>query len=184
MYRLADSYRSSAMSLGERLNEPPPLPPSEQGRINALRTEQLQRALDLFAQMCEQFTVESSQPASLAASAALEQDMLRRAHLYRSDCAFHLGYLEQAIELYDRSARLYSTHAASMYALVQIVNCYNQLKDTERAAAAHRRALVRLKQLPDSAFDAPESLMDRAAWERWLESSPVGTSLSSAAKTE
>jgi tetratricopeptide (TPR) repeat protein len=109
--------------------------------------------------------------------------MLRRAHLYRADCAFHLGFLEQAIELYDRAARLYSAHAASMYALVQIVNCYNQLNDEERAGAAHRRALVRLKQLPDSAFDSPESLMNRAAWERWLDNSPVGTTLSSAAKT-
>ena len=64
-----------------------------------------------------------------------------------------------------------------MYALVQIVNCYNHLKDADRAATAHRRALVRLRQLPDAAFDSTESLMNRAAWERWLDSSPVGASL-------
>jgi len=183
VYRLADSYRASALQIADRLKEPPPLPPSEQGRLNALRAEQLQRALDLFGDLCDRYSPESLS-AGVAApgggEGSLQQDLLRRAHLYRADCAFHLGYWDLAVEGYDRSARLYSTHASSMYALVQIVNCYNLLNDPERAGAAHRRALVRLKQLPDGSFDSPESLMDRAAWERWLESSPVGGSLAAA----
>jgi hypothetical protein len=61
-----------------------------------------------------------------------------------------------------------------MYALVQIVNCYAALGDEQRAAAAHHRALQRLKQLPDQAFATPEALLDRAAWERWLTNNPVG----------
>jgi tetratricopeptide (TPR) repeat protein len=55
LYRLADSYRGSAMDLEERLKQPPPLPPSEQGRVNAQRMEQLQRALDLFAEVCDTY---------------------------------------------------------------------------------------------------------------------------------
>lgn len=177
LYRLADSYRGSAMNLEERLKQPPPLPPSEQGRINAQRIEQLQRALDLFAEVCDTFGT------STAAIDAAQVEVLRRAHLYRADCAFHLGFYELAIEHYDRAARQYSTHASSMYALVQIVNCYTLLNDSERAAAAHRRALVRLKQLPETAFDSSEALMDRAAWERWLDHSPVGNTLASGAHT-
>lgn len=165
------------MKLEERLRQPPPLPPSEQGRINAQRTEQWQRALDLFAEVCDTFG------ASTAALDTAHVEVLRRAHLYRADCAFHLGFYELAIEHYDRAARQYSTHASSMYALVQIVNCYTLLNDSERAAAAHRRALVRLKQLPETAFDSSEALMDRAAWEQWLDHSPVGNTLASGAST-
>jgi tetratricopeptide (TPR) repeat protein len=177
LYRLADSYRGSAMDLEERLKQPPPLPPSEQGRVNAQRMEQLQRALDLFAEVCDTYG------ASLVAADAAQVDVLRRAHLYRADCAFNLGLYDAAIEHYDRAARQYSTHASSMYALVQIVNCYTLMDDAERAAAAHRRALVRLKQLPESAFDSSEALMDRTAWEQWLDHSPVGDTLASGAST-
>ena len=55
-----------------------------------------------------------------------------------------------------------------MTALIQIVNCYSNLGDTDRARAAHRRALLRLEELPDEAFEAPDALLDRPAWERWL----------------
>jgi tetratricopeptide (TPR) repeat protein len=139
--------------------------------------EQLQRALDLFAEVCD------TQGTSLAAADAAQVDLLRRAHLYRADCAFHLGLYDVAIEHYDRASRQYSTHASSMYALVQIVNCYTLMDDAERAAAAHRRALVRLRQLPESAFDSSEALMDRTAWEQWLDHSPVGGTLASGAST-
>src|SRR6185436_1523717 len=126
----------------------------------------------LFAQVSESFAVADDHAGERN---DLETDMVRRAHLYRADCAFQLGEFEAAIELYDRAARLYSSHSSSMYALVQIVNCYNALKDVDRATAAHHRALVRLKQLPDTAFDSPDSLMNRAAWEQWLENSPVSS---------
>ena len=63
-----------------------------------------------------------------------------------------------------------------MTALIQIVNCYVNLGDYKRAETAHRRALVRLKKLPDEAFDAEDALLDRDAWERWLQNMPVDTS--------
>ena len=60
-----------------------------------------------------------------------------------------------------------------MTALIQIVNCYVSLGDTNRARTAHRRALVRLNKLPDEAFEEPDALLDRAAWEQWLKNMPV-----------
>ena len=68
-----------------------------------------------------------------------------------------------------------------MTALMQIVACYRRLGDTARAGTAHDRALSRLKQLPDEAFSAPGTLMDRGAWQRWLENTPVGPPRSASA---
>lgn len=175
LYLLADSYRGGALALADRARNEPALSLAEIGRLNVLRTEHLQRAEDLFASICDEF---ASAPATTDEHA---DDLLRRSQLYRADCAFYLEHFEQAIDLYDHAAREYSSHSSSMYALIQIVNCYSAMGDAERSAAAHHRALVRLKQLPDNAFAAPDSLMDRAAWERWLQNTPVGPPVSATA---
>jgi hypothetical protein len=77
--------------------------------------------------------------------------------------------------MYDRAARRYSDHVCAVHALVQIINCYDALGDAERAQVAHRNALKRLAQLPEGAFDDPQALMTREAWDRWLRNRPVGT---------
>jgi tetratricopeptide (TPR) repeat protein len=100
--------------------------------------------------------------------------------MYRGDCAFELARYRLAAELYDQAARRYADHHASMHALVQIVNCFDRLGETTDADIAHRNALTRLRQLPDDAFDDPGALMDRAAWERWLQNRPVGIARSGA----
>jgi len=38
---------------------------------------------------------------------------------------------------------------------------------------AHHNAMIRLRQLPEGAFDDPQAIMDRAAWERWLKNRPM-----------
>lgn len=174
-FMLAESYRASAQALSQHVQQEVGLSASEAGRLTALHTEHLQMALDLFAQ------VESAAAGPDAKEGSATGDMIRRAALYQADCAFDLGRYEQAIQLYDYAARQYSAHACSMYALIQIVNSYSAVGDAERAAAAHQRALARLRQLPESAFAAPDSLMDRAAWERWLEQTPVLPSRTAAA---
>jgi tetratricopeptide (TPR) repeat protein len=101
----------------------------------------------------------------------------RLARLYFSDCAFELGAYHQAITEYESVARRYPKHHSSVYALVQIVNAYTNLESVSEAQAAHRRAMIRLGQIPESAFAEPDALMDRRAWERWIESSPVTTTV-------
>jgi tetratricopeptide (TPR) repeat protein len=175
-YLMADSYRASAIQMGERATADANMPPSEVGRLNAIRDDQLRMALDLFGQVSESIVADANGKAAM-----YQQHIIRRAALYRADCAFQLREFAQAIDLYDHAARQYSDHQSSMYALIQIVNAYNALGDSERAAAAHHRALVRLKQLPEEAFHPTEALMDRAAWEQWLESNPVSPARTAAA---
>jgi tetratricopeptide (TPR) repeat protein len=165
----ADSYRSVAMAVANRLKDSPVLSQVDRALLASQQTNYLQSAIDGFSIVCEGYAQRTSEEFAPA-----EQDQFRRARLYRADCAYHLGQYAQAIDLYDQVTRQYSAHHSSMYALIQIVNCYRALGDAERTEAAHRRALARLQQLPDGAFTAPDALMDRSAWERWLEFMPVG----------
>jgi tetratricopeptide (TPR) repeat protein len=93
--------------------------------------------------------------------------------LYQGDCAFDLELFDQAVQFYDATAQRFPEHHASLTALIQIVNCYYKLGDPNRARVAHNRALVRLRQLPESVFEAPDSLLDRDAWARWLQNIPL-----------
>jgi tetratricopeptide (TPR) repeat protein len=173
-YMLGDGYRSSAQAIRKRIDDDASILPAEVGRLNALCIEHLQHAEERFAQVGE---------SPRQGKSAFEQDMIRRAALYRADCAFELQQFDRAVSLYDHASREYSGHQSSMYALIQIVNCYTAMGDAERAASAHHRALVRLRQLPDDAFAAPDGLMDRTAWERWLEQNPVAPARTAAAPT-
>ncbi|MHC5023170.1 MAG: tetratricopeptide repeat protein [Planctomycetota bacterium] len=169
LFRLADSYRRSAQEHEARIEEAATLAPSERLRLSTLRTDQLRQAMQFFdLVVSEHELAPSTEPDPLG------EDFLRSAFYYRADCSFELGLFEEAIEYYTQGARKYRDHHSSMHALIQIYNCYNELGDPDGANNAHRRALVRLSQLPDQAFEAPDALMDRQAWERWLRNSPVG----------
>jgi tetratricopeptide (TPR) repeat protein len=112
----------------------------------------------------------------------LARDMLRDAHLSRAHCVFDAGDFAGAIPLYEAVDRKYPDHAVSMVALIQIVNCCDQLGDAVRAETAHRRAQLRLAQLPDEAFLAGGGILERQTWERWLRNRPpAGGSIASGA---
>lgn len=166
VFRLADAHRAHAMELESQAKLSTAR--SDQQKLRDQRSESLRIAMELFSTVRDEY--EARDPRRLD---RLQQSYLRGAYLYRADCAFHLGLYDQAIDLYDFTARKYSDHRVSMTALIQIVNCYHQLGDMERARAAHNRALVRLRQLPDASFDDPTSLLDRQAWEQWLRNSPL-----------
>lgn len=176
LFRLADSYRSQAKLLAERLEAPTPESPGEQRRLDTMRREHLRKALELFERVCAEFD-----GVMVDQLPVLKADLMRRAYMHRADSAYHLGEYERAITLYDEAARRFADHHSSMHALIQIVNCYSELGESGLAATAHRRALVRLNQLRDDAFDADDSMMDREAWERWLENSPVAPSRAASA---
>lgn len=167
LFRLADSYRGHAVQIARRLDDER-LPPSERDRLAQVRDGHLRQAIERYAAVCE-----SQERVDADRRSEPQRDLLRQGYLYQADCLFHLGDFLAAIEMYDFAARKFSMHHSSMYALVQIVNCYSELGQAEDARTAHRRALVRLDQLPPNTFDAPDSLMNREAWERWLRNSPV-----------
>lgn len=170
LFKLGDSYRRLAMRIVDRVREPSAESPGEQRRLNELKSDHYDRAFDLFDEVCRTYGRRDQRTLE-----RMQRDALRASFLYRADCAYALGRYEQAIQLYDQAARRYADHHSSMHALVQIVNTYAAIGDTDRAEAAHRRALTRLQQLRDEAFEADDSLMDRQAWERWLEHTPVGS---------
>lgn len=114
----------------------------------------------------------------------LSQDMLRRAYLSRANTAFDLEQFEDAIQLYEIVDRKYAEHAISMVALIQIVNACDRLGDTTRAEIAHRRAQLRLAQLPDEAFLVGGGILARESWETWLRNRPPAARVASGARTD
>ena len=173
-FRLGDSYRRHAASIDVDLGLPGVLP-VERDRLEKQRTQYLESARNFFAVIVE------ADDGSAASAGADARQILRYAYLYRAECAFDLGLYAEAIEYYDQVASRFSQHHSSMTALIQIVNCYVNLGDADRARTAHRRALVRLKTLPDEAFEAMDALLDRAAWEQWLRNIPVDDTSTAAA---
>jgi len=168
-FRLADSYRRQALSLRRQPDGQSTLPPARRRARDELAREHLEAALGLFEQVSGGYAEVDE-----AHLDRLQRDYQRYAALYRGDCAFALGRYDLAAQLYDQAARKYGGHHSSMYALVQIVNCYDRLGDGERADVAHHRALEHLSRLPDEAFADPQALLDRAAWEQWLQNRPLG----------
>lgn len=104
---------------------------------------------------------------------AYESDLHRYASLYRGDCLYELERFEAAAAVYEQAAFRFREHPSSIHALVQIVNCYDRLGNQVQADIAHRTAKHRLQGLPEAAFDDPTVLMNREAWNRWLESRPI-----------
>jgi tetratricopeptide (TPR) repeat protein len=125
----------------------------------------------------------------------LVRDMLREAYLRRADCAYDLALLKSAtgvasqnsspsidatsarafedcIALYEAVERKFPDHPSTMVALIQIVNACDHLGDRQRAETAHRRAQLRLAQLPDSAFFGGAGILSRESWETWLRNHP------------
>jgi len=168
LYRLADSYRNLAIQIDQQITDNDKLSPSARREQQNTRDEHLQSAHDVFAMV-----IDAYEQRKRSALDPLQRQFYRNAHLYKADCLFYLGLYENAVKQYDLAARRFSSHHSSMHALVQIVNCFMEMGEDELARSAHRRALVRLRQLPDDAFDAPDALMDRSAWQRWLENVPV-----------
>ncbi len=165
-FRLGDSYKRHAASIDDDLDLPG-VSPAGRDQLEKQRAQYLESALHLFAAIVE------ADDGSAASAGPDAQQILRYAYLYRADCAYALGRDAEAVEYYDQVAGRFAQHHSSMTALIQIVNCYVNLGDANRARTAHRRALVRLNKLPDEAFEAPDALLDRDAWEQWLENMPV-----------
>ena len=104
----------------------------------------------------------------------MQRQFRRNAWLNRARATFELGEYREAATLYDRAAQQFGDHHEALEALVQIVNCYDRLGNQVEADVAHRKALARLRQLPDEAFDEPGAMMSRDVWEDWLRNRPLG----------
>jgi tetratricopeptide (TPR) repeat protein len=104
---------------------------------------------------------------------SLDADMLRDAFVGRADAVFDLGRHELCIPMYEEIERRYRSEATSLDALVRLDECWSALGDDAKARKAHRRAELRLQQLPEEAFGFPASRFDRDSWQVWLERRPM-----------
>lgn len=163
-FDLADALRLSASAIEKQLGDA--MPVADRSRLAELRRQRLGEARDLYEQV--RARIEAADPATLT---EIQRLVLRNAIFYRADCAFDLGDYETAIRHYDAAAQRYADDPASLVAMVQIVNCYTALGKLREARTAHSRAQMRLRELPDSAWQGAMTPMDRKHWERWLESS-------------
>lgn len=170
---LAGCTRGAARDLTRRLVEDATLPPSMREVVNARRRALLQRARDAYTQV-----VDASDTSTVGRPR--DTETVRTALIGCGDALYDLEEYVDAIGIYERAARDYADHTASMHALVQIAGAWVELGDRDRAAAAHTRALQRLELMPDDALSRIDSLMDREIWERWMRIMPVGAQVATA----
>ncbi|MEM7628606.1 MAG: tetratricopeptide repeat protein [Planctomycetota bacterium] len=164
VYRLGDTLRLLAQEVEARLEEE--WPASERRAMEAARDQHLRDAMARLSEASELFEAEPQAGLGVA-----ERLKLRNARFYIADCAYDLGDYEAALKLYDRARQRYPRDAASLVAMVQIVNTHMAMGDLRRARTANERARRFFASVPDSAWDDPTLPMDREAWERWLDAS-------------
>jgi len=159
-YYLADAYRLSTRELDEELKQQ--LPPSMRLKLRAERTRRLQRGLDEYSKVVDQFEARRD------LLNPTERMLLRNAYFYRGDCAYDMGKFREAIRLYDLAVSPYVDHPASLVALVQIVNANCELGQFQDAKVANLRAQEQLKRMPPDVFEDPTLPMTRQHWQDWL----------------
>lgn len=177
-YELAEAYRRDAAAIRRTLQEA--MPQQQRLELTRTRRERLARAMELY----DQIRVELERRDERRLS-RLERLQLRNSWFYVGDCAFDLGEFEESIRRYDAARERYPGEAASLVAMVQIVNAYVELGELERARTAQARAQRFYEGLPPTAWSDPDLPMDREDWQRWLDSMarlrPLETSEASAA---
>ena len=149
---------------------------SKSDELTSARRTQLERAAlerAVEAQRSFQRAIESFESRARSLD-GLGRDMLRNAYLQRAHCAFDRGQFKEAIDFYETVDRKYPEEAASVLALVQIVNAADALGDPPRAEAAHTRALRRIDSLPDDALLGDGGVFSRDDWRNWLRNHPPG----------
>ncbi len=164
-FQLADAYRKSAQQLDAKLAGS--LPPSRRAEFAAERVRRLEKAGESF-----EAVIIALEKADAAKLDELGRLYLRNSYFYRADCAYALGRYDGpggAIAFYDKAIQRYEKDPASLVAMIQIVNSYGEMKQWDKARAANERAKVRLRAIPDEAFDDPSLPMSREAWQRWLD---------------
>lgn len=164
IYKLADAHRRLADRIEATLGEP--MPATERSarvaKVRAHREEAIEgyeRAIGVLSEL------------GVHEAGIFETTALRNAYFYLGACAYDLGRYEEAIRFYDIARDRYSSDPASLIAMIQIVNAYIERGELGRAKTANERARRFYANLPPEVWDDPDLPMDRADWERWLDSS-------------
>lgn len=162
-YRLADTMRLSAREAASLLQTE--LTPTRRREVEALRNERLEGARKMFAAVRDELQGLTDRRRTI-----LEEEYLRNSHYFLGACAFEGEDFRGAIEAYDAARERYPDDPASLVAMVQIVNCYVELGEFERARTANERAKLFYQSLPEEVWNDPYLPMGRLEWQRWLDS--------------
>lgn len=162
-YDLADSYRQDAHAIEKTLDEG--MPDHKKIALQEARVDRLRKARDLFEVVRR--SLEAKDQRRLG---KLELLQLRNSYFYMGDCDFDLKDFEGAIRHYDAARERYPRDPASLVAMMQIVNAYVELGDTQRAQTAQNRAMQFYDTLPASVWNDPDLPMGREDWQHWLDS--------------
>ncbi len=163
-FRLADALRQEAASIEATLARDA-MPDAQAIDLEAAREAHLREALGLFDAVRE--ALDAKSPVQLSES---ERVALRNSYFFLGDCAFDLGDYDAAVQHYELARERYSQDPASLVAMVQIVNAYIAMGQTDKARAANERAKRFYTKLPEEAWNDPYLPMSRTDWERWLDS--------------
>jgi len=166
LFKLADAHRRLSDIIEESLSEV--MPAAERNNRLAKITKHRYQAIEHF-----QRTIDTLGAKSDFQLGMFEAIALRNAYFYLGDSAFDLGEFEDAIQYYDRARDRYVSDPASLVAMVQIVNAYIATGQVQRARTANDRARRFYETIPDEIWNDPNLPMDRADWERWLDSSSM-----------
>ncbi|MFK7758778.1 MAG: tetratricopeptide repeat protein [Phycisphaerales bacterium] len=166
IYRLAEAHRRLGDTIEQSLGDA--MPAAERNeRAAKMRTHRMQ-AIEHY-----DGAIRALSALRLTRRGIFESIALRNAYFYLGDCAFDLGEYDDAIRYYDTARDRYADDPASLVAMVQIVNAYIAQNEIGRASTANERARRFYSTIPDDVWEDPNLPMDRADWERWLDSSAM-----------
>jgi tetratricopeptide (TPR) repeat protein len=97
------------------------------------------------------------------------QRMLRDSYFERAHNLYVLQDYERAIEAYTSAANRYPEDPSVFLAYIQMANCYDRLNKPFDARGAAIQAMLIHKNMPETAFSADKTLMNRDDWRTWLE---------------
>lgn len=163
-YRLGEANRRLADDIQASLSESIP-PATREQRIQLVRRHR-EDAIGRYRDAIRQLGGKRE-----ADRTSVEDLALRNAHFYTGDILSDLERYDDAVMAYDLARERYPGQAATLVALIQIVNAHMARDDLLRARTANERARRFYLSLPDAAWDDPSLPMDRADWEAWLEAS-------------
>ena len=166
MFLVADSYRQSGLSLDATLKR---LSQDPTAMINLQKTsEQRRRYLESAGQYFDR-AIEAYM--RLPEGRRSEQDTmyLRHCWLYRADCSYDLGRFRKAAQLYELAALRYQLTPTALAAFVQLVNCHLEMGNVGEARSTTQRAMWQLREMPDGAFIAGQTKLDRNQWQEWFD---------------
>lgn len=161
-YRLADSWRLWAAKIDQALRAA--IPQAERMEMEKSRRTRRRDAIRLYGIVRGAIEAKAE-----AKRTELENVFLRNSMFYQGDCAYDLGDFDAAIGYYDEAKQRYSEQAASLVAMVQIVNAYVQQGEWAKAATANQRAVQHLERFPETVWTQPNLPMEKKHWSRWLD---------------